>query len=328
MTPKRHRILYIERPPFIGGSVIGLYELVRNLDTDCYEPIILFYGPNPYRERFQALGVRTITLSEEIPTAPPNGSQRDIAASLGQYSHWLATGYQAAKKAYIIARRDWPLAWRVARLIEREAIDLVHHNNSLPGNRATVMAARLARVPQICHVRMLHQFSSFERRLAHSVNTFIYMSRAIEKLYHNLGIPPVQGQVVYDAFTAEASEHTRHTTKLRAEFGLTAQDKLISNVGRIDYWKGQDYFLRAMVEVIRSQPNVKALLVGAPDSTPSSQAYYQSLQQLVSDLQLSHHVIFTGFRSDVPAIMAASDWLAGPSWPPLPAGFWTLSKIR
>ena len=168
MNSKRHRILYVEKPPFVGGSVIGLYELVSNLDTSRYEPIILFHGPNPYRERFQELGVQVFALSEETPVTPPSRSRRDIAASLSRYSRWLARGYRTAKKAYIITQQDWPLARRVAHLIKNETIDLVHHNNSLPGNRSTILAARLARVPQVCHVRMLHKFSSFERRLASS----------------------------------------------------------------------------------------------------------------------------------------------------------------
>ena len=320
MSAKRHRILYIERPPFAGGSVIGLYELVRGLDATRYEPVVLFYGPNPYRERFQALGTQVLVLSEEIPVVTSGGARRNIAASFSRYGNWLANGYRAAKKAYIIARQDWPLARRVAHLIKSEAIDLVHHNNSLPGNRATVMAAWLARVPQICHVRMLHEFASFERYLARSVTTFIYMSRAIERLYHDLGIPPGKGQVIYDAFTAEAFEQTKHTAKLRAEFGLTDQDRLISNVGRLAWWKGQGYFLQAMAEVIQSQPNTKALIVGAPDSTPSSQAYYQRLQQSVSELRLSDHVVFTGFRADVSSIMAASDIVVHSSSEPEPFG--------
>ena len=75
-----------------------------------------------------------------------------------------------------------------------------------------------------------------------------------------------------------------------------------------------------MAEVIQSQPNTKALIVGAPDSTPSNQAYYQKLQQLVSELRLSDHVVFTGFRTDVSSIMAASDIVVHSSSEPEPFG--------
>lgn len=319
MNAARRRILYVEKPPSIGGSVISLYELVRGLDTNLYEPVLLFYGAHPYRERFQALGVKVITLSEQAPTATPSvGSQRDIAASLSRYGHWLAAGYRAAKQVYLLVRRDWPLARRLAYLIKDEEIHLVHSNNS--PNRASILAARLAGVPQVCHVRALHQFSFVERYLAHFVNAFIYISNAVEQFCRNLGIPADKGQVVYNPINVEAFGQVDGVAELRAEFGLANQDRLISNVGRLDWWKGHGYFLQATAEVVQSQPNSKALIVGAPDSTHLNQAYYQRLQQLVTDLGLSDHVIFAGFRTDVPRIMAASDVVVHSASEPEPFG--------
>jgi glycosyltransferase involved in cell wall biosynthesis len=319
MDLKRRRILYVEEPAFVGGSVVGLYELVRGLDAGRYEPLVLFHGPNPYRERFLALGVRVIVLNKQPPTtAPSASSQRDIAASLSHYGNWLAAGYRAVKQAFLLVWRDWPLARRLARVIDDEAIDLVHCNNSL--NRAAIIAARLAGVPHVCHVRGLRRLSFVDRYLARSVHSFIYMSRAVEQCYRSQGIPASRGQVVYDPITVGILGPTDHSAALRAEFGLTDQDWLISNVGRLVWWKGHDDFLRAMAEVIQTQPEAKALIVGASDSSPRNQAYCQELQQLVTDLGLSGHVIFTGFRADVPRIMAASDVVVHSASEPEPFG--------
>ncbi len=320
MESRRYRILYIERPASVGGSVISLYELVRGLDRDRYEPVVLFHGPNPYRERFQALGVKVIVLSEQAPSPPPGGPQRDIAASLGRYSTRLAEGYKAAKQLYLLLRRDLPLARRVVRIIREEAVDLVHHNNSLSGNRATVIAARWAGLPQVCHVRMLHRLSFIERYLARFVDAFIYISGAVEALYRSQGIPAERGQVIHNPINTEQFEQVNGAAELRAEFGLDEGDWLISNVGRLDWWKGQDDFLRAMAQVIRSYPNAKALIVGAPGSTAISQAYHRRLQQMVTDLGLFEHVIFTGFRADVPRIMVASDIIVHSASQPEPFG--------
>jgi len=319
MNAARRRILYVEKNPSIGGSVISLYELVRGLDTSLYEPVLLFYGAHPYRERFRALGVKVITLSEQAPTATPSvGSQRDIAASLSRYGHWLAAGYRAAKQVYLLVRRDWPLARRLAYLIKDEEIHLVHSNNS--PNRASILAARLAGVPQICHARWLSKFSLVERYLIHFVNYFVYISRAVEQHYRDWGVAASRGEIVYNPIDVEAFGRANHIAELRAELGLTDQDRLISNVGRLDWWKGHSYFLQATAEVVQSQPNAKALIVGAPDSTHLNQAYYQRLQQLVTDLGLSDHVIFTGFRTDVPRIMAASDVVVHSASEPEPFG--------
>lgn len=67
--------------------------------------------------------------------------------------------------------------------------------------------------------------------------------------------------------------------------------------------------MQAIAQVIPSQPHLNALIVGAPEDTPSNQEYYQKLRRLVSELDLSNHVILTGFWADIPQIMAASDIL-------------------
>lgn len=322
MTSERRRILYVEKPAFAGGSVVSLYELVCGLDASCYEPVILFYGPNPYRERFRALGVRVITLSERQPYGSPSAdSGRDIAASLSRYSRRLATGYREAKQFFLLGSRDWPLAWRLLRLIREEAIDLVHNNNSLSGNRASVMAARLAGVPQVCHVRMLQELLFFERHvLAGFVDSFVYISKAVEQRYLDLGIPAGRGDVVYNPINLGVFERTDHIAELRSELGLVDQDRVISNVGRLDWWKGHDYFLQAMAKVIQLCPSTKALIVGASDSTPRNRDYCERLQQLAVDLGISDHVIFAGFRADIPRIMAVSDVVVHSASEPEPFG--------
>jgi len=212
---------------------------------------------------------------------------------------------------------------------------------------------RKAGVAQISHVRDLKEFSAMDRYLATSVNAFIYMSTAIQELYCDLGIPPDKGHVVYDAFdmhrfqvdqSAPIYEHTlgnqtatepasgcsssvghcasdgNGTAKLRTELGLSAQHKIISNVGRLDWWKGQDYFVQALAQVIPSQPDVRALLIGAPDDSANSQAFHQRLEEMVADLGLSNQVIFTGYRSDVPDLLAASEIVVHSSSEPEPFG--------
>ena len=317
---KRRRILYIEKPVFVGGSITGLYETIRALDKHLYEPVMMFYGPNPYREKFQKLGVQVILLSDKPPSDVQVVSTRDIAATLSRAWRGLGHAYRTAKEGYLIARKDRPLARKVARIIHDQKIDLVHHNNSLPGNRATIMAAKMAGVPQISHVRILHNFGMWERHLAQSVDKFIYMSSAIEKHYLERGIPAEQGQVIYDPFDLDLFDKMNHCPELRAEFGVSEQDCMVSNVGRLDWWKGHDYFLKAIGQVAQTHPNVKALIVGEPDTTALSQDYYKSLKQIVADYDIANNVIFTGFRTDIPRVMSASEIVIHSASEPEPFG--------
>ncbi|MEM7030896.1 MAG: glycosyltransferase, partial [Chloroflexota bacterium] len=314
------KILYIEKPSVVGGTITGLYETIRGLIAKGnFEPVMLFHGPNPYREKFKELNVQTIVL-DETPPAPPVPSTRDIGKSIGRYSSALATAYRLARKSQLVWRKDRPLAQRVSQIIKDEAIDLVHHNNHLVSNRDTILGARFAGVPQVCHVRMLTEFDAVERWIGRSVDRFVYMSTAIEKQYQALGVPSSQGQVVYDSFEFGTRSQKEDHNELRQEFGLCENDYVISNVGRFDWWKGQDYFIKAMKQVVQSYSNTKALLVGEPDQTPKSVAHYDKMQQLLKELDLTNNVIITGFRSDVPQIMAASDLIVHSASEPEPFG--------
>ena len=346
----KKRILYVEKPGFVGGSITGLYDLIRGLDCERYEPMVLFYNPNPFAERFREIGVRTEILSNEIPPAGRN--KRDIAGALGRVSGSAGNGYATLKDFYRFMRRGYPVAQKIAGVIRTWEIDLVHHNNCLRTDRASVLGARMAGVPQIQHVRSLRPFGRLGRMLAHSVNRFIYMSRATETLYHQHGIPAAQGQVIYDGFaSAQVAANGNHTNghapahstnhdstnhdstnhhasasnrdaynDVRAQLGLAADDFVISNVGRIDWWKGHEYFVRSIADVVRQQPKTKALVVGGVDSTMRNAAYHQEVLTMVQQLGLDEHVIFTGFRSDVPQIMAMSDLIVHSASEPEPFG--------
>jgi glycosyltransferase involved in cell wall biosynthesis len=302
-----------------GGAVVSLYELVRALNDGCYEPVVLFHNASPYADQFKALGARVLFLSEQPRAAPPARAPRNLAARCDEYGRWLGGSYRAAKSAYLTAR-GYPAILQMTRLMKAEAIDLVHHNNGMLGNRDSVIAAWLAGVPQVCHIRQFEDLSWVEKALGSRVEMFIYNSRSVQERYCRQGIPARKGQVVYNPIDTESFGQPYDADAVRREFGLTARDWLISNVGRLDWWKGQDYFLQAMAEVIQLEPNVKALLVGQSDNAPINQAYFQRLQQLVRDLKLSEHIIFTGLRSDVPKIMAASDIIVHSASEPEPFG--------
>ncbi len=319
---QRQRILYVETARLVGGSSISLYELVRGLDPSRYEPVVLFYYDTPYVQKFRENGIRTLILHKDAPpTVAAAHAQRDIEQRLRRHGNWLGLAYRYSKEAYRVAQHDWPIARRIACLIKAEGIDLVHHNNSLRGNQSAILGARLAGTPQICHVRMLHPCPPFAHLTQRFIAAFIYISQAVEQSYSAWGIPADRGRVIHNPFQLASMPDAADAAALRAELGLAPDDLVISNVGRICSWKGQDYFVRAMAAVAAAEPRAKALIVGAPNLTaPGEHAYYQDLQRLVHALGLADVVTFTGFRADIPQVMAAADLVVHSASAPEPFG--------
>jgi glycosyltransferase involved in cell wall biosynthesis len=322
-TKSRPRILFVQKPPG-GGSATGLYDLVAGIDKSLFEPVILFYEPNFYSDRFKKLGVEVLHLNKTGNTAPATGAKRNILTGTGLSGLGL---YRSTKKIYRILIKELPVAWRISRIIKAHNIDIVHHNNDLSLNRPSVIAAAIARKPQISHVRWLTDYSSdrisyfLDRNTSRFVDFFIYMSKAIRKTYVPLGIAVEKEEIINDPFDLKLYEDAlSFSEKIRMEFGVTEKDNLITNVGRIMPWKGQDYFLASLVEVIKSFPNTKALVVGAPEPGQGSIDFYEDLKKKATELGISSSIIFTGFRKDIPCIMAASDIVVHSASEPEPFG--------
>lgn len=324
MRKKRIKILYIQRPA-IGGTVTGLYDLVSNLDLNLYEPIVLFLKPSIYCNQFQELGIRVISPINNLTKKNLENNiiyKRDIAASLNRYSKYLSNGYKTLKQLYLFTRKDILISNRIFRLIKDLGANLVHQNNSLPGDRATVLGAILARIPQVCHIRTLASLTYIDKFLSRYVNAFIYMSTIIEKSYLEYGISANKGNVIYDGFDEKTYNYSnpKKVAEIKSEFGIEEDDFVVCNVGRFARWKGQDYFIKAMAKILEFKQNIKVLLVGPTEPELADHAYYLKLRKLTEELQISKNVIFTGFRNDIFNLMKASDIIVHSSSEPEPFG--------
>ncbi|MCR4405511.1 MAG: glycosyltransferase family 4 protein [Anaerolineae bacterium] len=320
MTNRSYRVLYVENANSVGGSIISVYRLVQQLNRQHYEPIILFHRPNGYEPRFRALGIEVIVLDgKETPQAQAgSGHSRDIAAWLGHYSSTLAHTYRRLKSIYLLGSQTLPESRRIYRIIKDRRIDLVHLNNRLSSNRSGALAARWARTPCLCHVRDFDHLTWFDRWLVKRVDHFAFMSRALEQSL-KAAEPSLRGSVVYDGLELDRFLTSQDKANFRQELGLSNDDFVVGNVGRLVPWKGQEVFLRALARVAPQIRNLKALIVGDPDP-PAETAYLKHLQSLVQELGLSDIVRFTGFYSDIPRLMASLDVLVHSSSSPEPFG--------
>jgi len=261
---KRYRILYVLQPGG-GGAATSLYDLILGLDKSRYEPYVLFYEPDYYCEKFEEIGAKILVLSEKYPLFERTlhyyeGHSEDIRKKYGKVV-W---------KAYWLSHVIY-LTSKVMFFLKKYRIDLIHNNDNLMMDRFTILVAKLARTKQVCHMRSCGDLSSKPRqKLAASVDMFIYVSQHVEKYYLDFQLPVDKGLVIYNGFNVASSEQVapQEVSQIRSEFNVGDQEILISNVGRLDVWKGQDYFIEAIAQVIQPHPHVKALIVGAPGTRP------------------------------------------------------------
>ena len=313
---KKPKILYIQKPPG-GGSVVALYDMVKVLDKQKFEPVILCHEWSKYTQVFTELGVKTIFL---------NGKKKygNGAAAKHTQPYRIFAPFRKLKRLIIDDRRK---SRQIASIIKENKIDLIHHNNDINESRQAILANRKYRLPQVCHYRSLKPYQkdpinhSIDYFMAKNVNHHIFISHAVSKHFtKNLKIKEHKGSVIRDIIDVKKFKPQVRNVAIQQELGLQDADIVISNIGRISRWKGQHVFIKAMAEVVKEYPSVKALVVGPSEPGVGDPNYFNELQKLTENLQLNHHIIFTGNREDIPSILSVTDIVVHSSIEPEPQG--------
>jgi glycosyltransferase involved in cell wall biosynthesis len=167
---------------------------------------------------------------------------------------------------------------------------------------------------------MFAELNLFDKFFIRCVDHFIYISRAIAEDCMTQGIPPAKGKVVHNAVDLHEFLQPYDVTSVRNEFGWSSAEHLVGVVGRLDWWKGHEYFLKAIAQASQQNPHLRGLIIGQPETSLHNQLYFQELQALTLSLGLKDKVVFTGFREDVPRLMAALDVVVLSSAEPEPFG--------
>ncbi|MFQ5851941.1 MAG: glycosyltransferase family 4 protein [Candidatus Binatia bacterium] len=197
--------------------------------------------------------------------------------------------------------------WQLVRLIRARRVHLIHNNNRIYTQMSTMAAAALTRIPCVCTLRVTRGLTRRERVWVPFVRHFIAVSESTRQAYVRSGIPEHRIQKILDGIDLERFSPTRHQPRDGMPEGISsAPNRLtVGLVSRLIPVKGIEEFLRAARHVVDRFPAVQFLIVGG-DTTPDGR-YDQLLKALTSELRLTDHVMFTGWRADLDAITPLFD---------------------
>lgn len=148
-------------------------------------------------------------------------------------------------------------------------------------------------------------------------------------LYRAMGVPLDRLEVIYYGPDEEKFDpSTTVPADLRAEFGWPPETPLIGMVAYFypelpeNRWippavqgrsvKSQEDLIRAVPLILREFPDAKFLLIGSGWEDGGT-VYMRRMQGLVAALGLEKSIVFTGFRTDIAAILRAIDIAVQPS---------------
>ena len=289
------RVVYVDHCARLSGAELSLLRLLPWLRG--VDPHVILGEDGPLVPRLLAAGISV----EVLPMAV---AARDLRRNRVRPSALPLAG--AWGSAVYVGR--------LTRRLRRLRPDLVH-TNSLKAAIYGMVAAKLAGIPVVWHVRDMiadTYLPSPAIRLVRALSgrtAFVFAnSNATLASLADLNSPSsvVPSAVVYDPAPALAADVPVHENGVR-----------IGMVGRIAPWKGQDVFLRAFARAFPDGPK-RAVLIGAP--LFGEDEYDRSLRVLAAELGIDGRVEFTGFREDVGSELARLTCLVHASVIPEPFG--------
>jgi len=286
MMKKKVKILYFQLNVDIAGGEIMLYELLKHLNRNKYNPVVLLPKKGELYNRINELEIPIYIIAfkgfRKINPVP-----------------FLKTIFEICKIATV------------------EKIDLIYANTEKL-NRFSVVCSKLLRIPSLCHLHLILDRQPISQQFLKLNDKIIAVSKAAATPLINAGIPKEKIEIIHSSVDcSKFYPNKRRGRKIRSAFGIKDEDFLIVEIGRISEEKGLHILIDAILKIHKTvEKKVFLFIVGHDNPIGGkwfSKEYIDLLKRKILDNGLHENVIFTGFRKDTADIYNSMDLFVAPS---------------
>jgi L-malate glycosyltransferase len=204
---------------------------------------------------------------------------------------------------------------RLARDVKRHAVDIVHAY-SFYGNVFGIPPGRLAAPVVIASIRDCGPYlTTMQRRLQRHVcrlaDCILVNAEAVKQWLIDDGYDASQIVVIPNGVDLRRFGGADRQA-VRRSLGVPESARLIGLVSRLSPLKGIEDFLKAAATMAAKADDLRFVIVGEPSPIKNVE-YLDDLRKLARRLGIDGKVLFTGLRSDVPALLSSLDISVMPS---------------
>lgn len=277
------RLLCILSGMNAGGAETFLMKIYRRIDSTKYQMNFCINVSEKcfYEDEILSLGGKIY----RIPAK--SASLRDFEKQL--YNVVNANGYKYALRVSSNALGFMDL--KIAHKAGAEICAVRSSNSSDGGSFKSKIAHRLGRALYGKYVNV--KLAPSDLAAVYTFGKKAYESGAVNILHNAIDI---------DQYGFNADMRCR----IRSEFGLSDDTTIIGHVGRFMTQKNHAFLLEVFSEYLKINGKSILMLVGGGELE-------SAIKQKASELGISDKIIFTGVRSDVPALLSAMDVFVFPS---------------
>jgi glycosyltransferase involved in cell wall biosynthesis len=204
---------------------------------------------------------------------------------------------------------------RLARHIARRNVHIVHAYNFY-GNVFAIPPARLAARVVIASIRDCAPYlTAMQKRVQRYACRFadcvLVNAEAVRNWLVSDGYDESKIVVIRNGVDLTRFNEPADPEGVRRELGLPAGVPLVAVVSRLARLKGLEQLIEAVAILKSRNQAARFLIVG--ETAPAERPYLDELKRLAIARRVADRVVFTGLRSDVPALLAAADVSVMPS---------------
>jgi glycosyltransferase involved in cell wall biosynthesis len=280
------RVLVIHNSLVLGGAELSLCDFI---EAAVLERRFQFFVACPsgaaVGARLERLGVPTLPITPLAPRRP--------------------RGLLSALRLLLLILR---INWQVRQWIRRKRIALVHANNTFACLQG-LLAAKLAGVPIVWHVRDAVRLPSPGHLLQTSVDHTITVSDAVRRAVFDRRARRVS--TIYNGVRVDPGASAFGEDLAGADPGGAPGADIIT-VAQFVPWKRHLVTLQVAAQLKARLGRIRVVLVG-PEHDRAARAYAGALRRTAEAMGLADSVVFAGERADVHRLIARSRLLLHPS---------------
>jgi glycosyltransferase involved in cell wall biosynthesis len=277
-------VAYVVRSPFVSGAERSLVRAAAGLDPERYRPFVFSGRGGDVPRVLSAAGLAHRVVSVPDP------------------------------------ERRWPFPFlftvgRLAAGLRRRRAAVVHVNDA-PAYPAAALAAGLAHLPRICHLRFGYAAEGLRWYFKHGFERAVFPSRFLASWAQaecSELFPPDRCVLIHNGFDPPPAPGPRRLETLANEIGLapSTAGRVVTYVGQVIEVKGVEEFLLMAKRLRDRDRSYRFLVVG--EDLQAGPSYRARMEELAARLGIAGACRFTGYRDDVWDLLHLSDVVVVPS---------------
>jgi glycosyltransferase involved in cell wall biosynthesis len=301
---RRVRVLFMQSQSYFGSDSMMHSLLMRNYDRAQAE---VHVACNRGQGSLPSASLKALSTIPDVKLRPTN---------FGPTLNSVPTRKVVASVPSAFVMSADLLA--LAAYIRRQRIDVIHGTEKPRDAFYGVILAKLTGAKSVVHLHVkCDDWMSAKVRWAMArADAIVGVSRFVAESAIAKGYRRQKLHWILNGIDASRWDPDLDGTPVRREFGIEPDQVVLAITARMFHWKGHLSLVRALAKLGSDTPRFRLLVVGEDDprGAPGRGSLTAELKALVTELGMEQKVILTGFRSDIPLILAACDIYAMPTF--------------